>query len=143
MDSGKKLVRVAPCRSSDTQVAVMVASTHHTRFVRHTETISAVVAPEGFRTNMTARFTFRPFQIAVGEKLPRMAVVHFMFVSKRYVHAVLIQQSHSKREAAAVTLRTCIHEDAHAGKHQYYRLFHRHSSSNKAVLNESADSTSS
>jgi len=30
-----------------------------------------------------------------------MTVVHFMLVSKRYVHAVLIQQSHAEREAAA------------------------------------------
>ena len=118
MDSGKKLVRVAPCRSSDTQVAVMVASTHHTRFVRHTETVSAIVAPEGFRTNMTARFTFRPFQIAVGEELPRMTVVHFMLVSKRYVHAVLIQQSHAEREAAAVALRMGIGGKPYADKHQ-------------------------
>ena len=80
MDSGEKLVRVAPCRSSDTQVAVMVASTHHTRFVRHTETISAVIAPEGFRTDMAARAAFGPLQVAVGKELPRVPVVHFMFV---------------------------------------------------------------
>ena len=47
---------------------------------------------------MTARFTFRPFQIAVGEKLPRMAVVHLMLVGERHVHAVLIQCPHAKRE---------------------------------------------
>ena len=72
-----------------------------------------------------------------------MAVVHFVLVGERHIHAVLIQQPHTKREATAVALGVRIYNEAHAGKHQYHHLFHRHSSSNKVVLNESADSTSS
>ena len=43
--------------------------------------------------------------------MDRRQVVHFMLVSKRYVHAVLIQQSHAEREAAAVALRMGIGGD--------------------------------
>ena len=41
-----------------------------------------------------------------------------MLVSKRYVHAVLIQQSHAEREAAAVALRMGIGGKPYADKHQ-------------------------
>ena len=80
MQAAQELLRVASCRSSYTQVAVMIAAPYHARLVCHAKAIGAVVAPEGFRTDMAARAAFGPLQVAVGKELPRVPVVHFMFV---------------------------------------------------------------
>ena len=121
----------------------MVAPAYHAGLVRYTEAVGAVVAPEGFRADVPARGTFRPLQVAVCEELPCVAVVYLVFVGERQVRSVAVQQSRAQREAAAAPLGIRIQGEAHAGKRQDYRLFHRHSSSSKSALNESADSTSS
>ena len=143
MQPDKELPRIASARSPDTEASVMVASPRDAGFVSHAEAVGTVILPERFRAYMLAGFTLCPLQVAVGKELPRMAVVHLVFVGQRHVQLVLVQQPRSERKAAAAPL--CIRADgeAHAGNRQDNRLSHCHSSSSNAVLNESADSTSS
>jgi hypothetical protein len=93
--------------------------------------------------DMFARGALGPLQVAVGEKFPRMTVVDLVFVGKCRIHAVLVEQPYTEREASAASLCARTGSDAHTGQYQDNRLFHGHSSSNRSAWNESAASTSS
>ena len=66
-----------------------------------------------------------------------------VFVGKCRIHAVLVEQPYTEREASAASLCARTGSDAHTGQYQDNRLFHGHSSSNRSAWNESAASTSS
>ena len=78
MESTKELIGITAYTGSDTDIAVMVASTYHTRFIGSTHAPSAVVLPEGIRADMPTGGTFVPFEIAINKVFPRIVVLGLM-----------------------------------------------------------------
>ena len=65
VNTAHKLVGITTCRSTNTDVAIVVSSTDNTRLVSYTKAIATVIVPETLRTDMTTRFTIVPFQIDI------------------------------------------------------------------------------
>ena len=78
MEAAKELVSITADTGSYADIAVMVTSTYHTRLVSCTYAPCAVVLPEGFRADVTTRWTFIPFEIAIDKKLPSIMILGLM-----------------------------------------------------------------
>src|SRR5574344_2102211 len=86
VNTAHELVGITTCRSSNTDVAIVVSSTNYARLVGNTKAITTVVVPKTFRTDMTTRFTIVPFQIDIGKVFPRIMIVSLMLVGKSQIH---------------------------------------------------------
>jgi hypothetical protein len=78
MEAAKELVGITADTCSYADIAVMVTTTYHTRFVGCTYSPCAVVLPEGFRANVATRRTFIPFEIAIDKILPGIMILGLM-----------------------------------------------------------------
>ena len=80
VNTAHKLVGITTCRSTNTDVAIVVSSTDNTRLVSYTKAIATVIVPETLRTDMTTRFTIVPFQIDIGKVFPSVMIVSLMMI---------------------------------------------------------------
>jgi hypothetical protein len=78
MEAAKELVGITADTGSYSDIAVMVSSTYHTRFVGCTYAPCAVVLPKGFRADVATRRTFIPFEIAIDKILPGIMILGLM-----------------------------------------------------------------
>jgi hypothetical protein len=104
MEAAKELVGITADTCSYTKVAVVVTSTHYTWLVGCTYTPSIVVSPKGFRTDMTTRLAFIPFEIAIDKVFPGIVVLSLMFPRQGGIKSILIEKSHAKGDTVAVGL---------------------------------------
>ena len=78
MNTADELVGIAACTGSDTQIAVVVATSCDTGLVGGTDAPCAVVVPERLWADMTAGSTFVPFQVGIEEVFPSIVVTGLM-----------------------------------------------------------------
>ena len=112
MNTSNELVGIAACTGSDTQVAVVVATSCDTGLVGGTDAPCAVVVPERLWADMTAGSTFVPFQVGIEEVLPCIMVTGLMLPCECCVKSSLVQCSNTKTDTVTMALgKLC---DCHA-----------------------------
>ncbi len=90
VDASDKGMGIATGAGSHTESSKAVTTAPDARLVGSSDAPGAVVVPKGFRADMPARGTFRPFAVAIHKILPYVVVLGFMFPRQGCIEAAFV-----------------------------------------------------